>query len=193
MFPFDPALSLALNGFFATHTFLTATATFLAETLQYGILMGLCAYVLYGVRTALWARARYVLYSLGISAFVRLVLVKPLLVYLYPLARPYVALHDIVLLGSQQLGEEMQSFPSGHALFFFALATVMYIHNKKAGTILYVGAALMAFGRVAAGLHYTSDVVVGALLGSAAAYGTVFIVHKMLPTKLVKLVHLDTK
>jgi undecaprenyl-diphosphatase len=115
------------------------------------------------------------------GAFVRLILVKPVCVYLFPLERPYVALQDIVLLASPQVGEEWESFPSGHALFFFALATVVYMYNKKIGTVLYVAGLLMVCGRVAAGLHYPSDVVVGALLGTLSAYVIVKVVQRYVP------------
>ncbi len=57
------------------------------------------------------------------------------------------------------------SFPSGHATFFFAIGTVLYLHNKKAGTIFLLGSALIGIARVLAGVHWPSDVVAGVVIG----------------------------
>ena len=58
------------------------------------------------------------------------------------------------------------SFPSGHATRAFMLA-VMAVCLGPAwfGIVLAVWAPLVALARVAMGVHYLSDVVVGALLG----------------------------
>lgn len=168
MLSFDHTLSAYLTQNFALLPYIADIARACAEYMEWGIVIGL---LLYGVHTrrAMWARVQVVGYAVGVAAFVRLG-IKPLLVYALPLARPYVAFNDVVLLASPQVGEEMQSFPSGHALFFFALATVLYMYNKKVGTVLYVCAALMALARVCTGLHYASDVAAGAAIGSVVAY-----------------------
>lgn len=60
------------------------------------------------------------------------------------------------------------SFPSGHATFFFAIGTVLYMYNKKAGVVFLAGSALIGVARILAGLHWTSDIVGGALIGVAS-------------------------
>jgi len=57
------------------------------------------------------------------------------------------------------------SFPSGHATFYFALATVVFLWNKKAGAWFLFGAFLICLGRVFVGIHWPSDILVGALIG----------------------------
>lgn len=57
------------------------------------------------------------------------------------------------------------SFPSGHALFFFSLSTVVYFYNKKAGIIFFVASFLISISRVICGVHWPSDILSGAIFG----------------------------
>ena len=56
------------------------------------------------------------------------------------------------------------SFPSAHALSSFAVATAMYRVDPATGVAFLVALAI-SLGRPYLGMHYPSDVVVGALLG----------------------------
>ena len=61
---------------------------------------------------------------------------------------------------------EGPSFPSAHAALAFALASIaLFFAPELYGPWLWIGAVLGAWGRVAVGVHYVSDVLVGALLG----------------------------
>ncbi len=62
------------------------------------------------------------------------------------------------------------SFPSGHAAVFFALATVVLLYEKSMGIFLYICAALIVIARVVAGVHYSLDISVGALIGIGIGY-----------------------
>ena len=57
------------------------------------------------------------------------------------------------------------SFPSGHALSSFAAATALCCFHRKTGVLALVLAALIAFSRLYASVHYPTDVLAGALLG----------------------------
>lgn len=58
------------------------------------------------------------------------------------------------------------SFPSAHATASFACATAM-TRVDPAAAVLFALAALIAAGRPYLGMHYPSDVLAGALLGTA--------------------------
>ncbi len=62
------------------------------------------------------------------------------------------------------------SFPSGHAAGSFAFATFILVTHRRAGMGLAVLATLVAISRVALGVHYPSDVAVGALLGAGLGW-----------------------
>jgi undecaprenyl-diphosphatase len=60
------------------------------------------------------------------------------------------------------------SLPSGHTVIAFMIATIASCEIKNIGKykfILYGVACLVGFSRIYLGVHYPSDVVVGALLG----------------------------
>lgn len=61
------------------------------------------------------------------------------------------------------------SMPSDHATATFAIATAVILRLRGPGVVLLVLALLVSAGRVFLGLHYPSDVLVGALLGAGTA------------------------
>ncbi len=89
--------------------------------------------------------------------------VVPTIRLVYERVRPYVALHTTHNL----LVDNAFSFPSGHTIFMFALATSIFFYDKKFGTVLYICAVLIGIGRIAAGVHYPSDIFAGAVFGIA--------------------------
>ena len=88
--------------------------------------------------------------------------------YFYIRLRPFVA-HAATQLISYDAAKP--SFPSGHATFFFALAMVVYLYNKKIGAWFLAAALLISLARVYAGVHYLSDILAGVLIGSLVGWG----------------------
>lgn len=62
------------------------------------------------------------------------------------------------------------AFPSGHAAFFFALAATIFLYRKGWGSIFFGAAFLISLSRVIAGVHWTSDIFAGAVIGIVSAW-----------------------
>ncbi len=62
-----------------------------------------------------------------------------------------------------------KSFPSSHAVNNFGVATLFTFYFRKWWWGFYLWACLVALSRVAVGVHYPSDILAGAAIGSAVA------------------------
>ncbi len=81
--------------------------------------------------------------------------------------RPCIALTDIIT----PLGcNGTWSFPSNHAVNNFAAATFYYILFPKLKWALFISASLVSISRVYLGLHYPSDILGGAVIGTVIGY-----------------------
>ncbi len=63
------------------------------------------------------------------------------------------------------------SFPSNAATVGFSLAMAVWLRRRRWGAWMLMLAGAMSLARVCGGVHYPLDVVAGAWLGAAAAYG----------------------
>jgi len=58
------------------------------------------------------------------------------------------------------------SFPSDHAVLYFAVATAIFFADRSAGIFAYVWTTLFTcLPRIYVGFHYPSDIIAGAALG----------------------------
>ena len=75
--------------------------------------------------------------------------------------------------------EGWSSFPSDHAVLFFALSTGLLFVSRKAGAFALAYTALfIALPRIYLGLHYPTDIIAGAVIGmTIALMGNVYLVR----------------
>ncbi|MCR4313825.1 MAG: phosphatase PAP2 family protein [Candidatus Uhrbacteria bacterium] len=76
--------------------------------------------------------------------------------------RPFEELHEKPLIAPFV---RTASFPSTHATFAFSMAAMCAVFFPSLLPFMLVAAFAVALGRVAAGLHFFSDIIVGALVG----------------------------
>ncbi len=93
-------------------------------------------------------------------------IVKPLVGRLRP---PLAGLQIEVIVRAPHFGGS--SFPSIHAANMFCLATFVSFYFPRLRWVLFLMALLTAYSRVYCGVHFPTDVVGGAFLGSAFGWG----------------------
>lgn len=62
------------------------------------------------------------------------------------------------------------SFPSGHTCGAFLLAAIVTLHYPALAVPMYLWAGSVGVSRVVLGVHFPTDILAGALLGSAIAW-----------------------
>lgn len=87
--------------------------------------------------------------------------------------RPFIALPDV----RQLMEAGGYAFPSGHATMAFMAAVILSKYFNRAG-LFFTLAAVVCFSRVYLGVHWVSDTVSGAALGSLLGYALVRVTSK---------------
>lgn len=90
--------------------------------------------------------------------------------------RPWVVLEGFVSLVTSS---DPNSFPSGHtcAAFAFGVALCVVLPQKWAKAAALIAAALMGFSRLYVGVHFPSDVLAGAVIGTLCGLAAVWLVN----------------
>lgn len=86
--------------------------------------------------------------------------------------RPRPPLHAIPIHKGLVKIPSSSSFPSGHSASAFAFTTAVALESPAAGAVLLPVATAVAYSRVHTGVHWPSDVVAGAAIGSGIALAT---------------------
>ncbi|MCD5390013.1 MAG: phosphatase PAP2 family protein [Candidatus Pacebacteria bacterium] len=79
------------------------------------------------------------------------------------LPRPYLRFPDEVTRLFDYGG--FDSFPSGHATLLMAFGVMIFLHHKHIGWIFIILAVLVSLARVAAGIHFPIDIIIGWIIG----------------------------
>ena len=175
---FDESLFRLINGLSGKVAILDWLAIFLADYLGYVLILG--AIILF-FQEKKWQQ-RFYFFSLGaLSIILSRGILTEAIRFFYYRPRPSVALGIHPLINSDVTG----SFPSGHATAYFALAMVVYYFCEKNKESIsrkwqmwFIGlTVLMGIARIFIGVHWPSDILVGAIIG----IGSAFLVKQILP------------
>lgn len=168
----DSLIFSSINGLAGKWPVVDAVGIFFAEYLQYFLAVVLVAALFYPKEKRKYNRLM-VTAGLAAALFSRFA-VKAAILLFYEKPRPYMALESANKLIATWSSEDFQSFPSGHALFFFALAAAIFGFNKKLGMRFFAASILISMARVFAGAHWPSDIFAGATIGLMVG-GAVFL------------------
>lgn len=168
----DTQLFYLLNNLAGQSPLFDGIIVFLASYLAY-ILIVLFLVLLLFSNSPRQEKLQILLVTL-ISTIITRFGITELIRFFYHRPRPF-----SVLPVHQLLTDSAWSFPSGHATFFFAMATAVYLYNQKWGVFFFIATILITISRVIAGVHYPSDIVGGAIIGIAVAYATFYFARKM--------------
>ncbi len=124
-------------------------------------------FVLTAIICLIFKRTRKFGATLTISLVLEIILVSLVLKPLVGRVRPFV-FNDAIELIIPALSSA--SFPSGHTAIAFAFAFSLLAFNKKALIPGLVFGFLMGFSRMYLYVHYPSDVLFGAIIGSLCGY-----------------------
>lgn len=109
--------------------------------------------------------------QMGISALIGVTLYR-LLKSRTVRPRPYAQRNDIDMCVNPL---DQYSFPSGHTLHAFSFSIIAVSHYPPLLAPLALFTILVALSRMILGLHYPSDVIAGAVLGSSIAAGSMML------------------
>ena len=161
----DASLFNLINQFALTWFWLDVLAIFLAEYFGYVLLFSLLFFLMHRFRKYF----KMIIEAIISAILARFVIVE-LVRWIYQRPRPFVENNVNLLLTHNSF-----AFPSGHAAFFFAVSTIVYLYNKKAGVFFFISSFLICLARVFTGIHWPLDILAGAAVGILSAW----LVHKI--------------
>lgn len=136
---------------------------FLADYLGY--IMVLAAVIIIAMESD-W-RKKFLNFSLlAMSVIISRGIITEIIRMIYYRPRPFLFFNFTPLISESNSA----AFPSGHATFFFSLAGVIWMLDRKWGWRFVIAAVLMGFARVFVGVHWPLDIAGGAAVGIFSAW-----------------------
>lgn len=166
----DATLFFVLNSLAGQSALLNALIVFTASYLPF-ILGGMFLAYLYCSNLSRSNQIRAAVLAFGAALIARGI--GSIIRYFSPRPRPFITYQV-----HQLIAETAPSFPSGHALFFFAFSTIVFAYNRKLGIISFILTIIICIARVAAGIHYPSDILAGAVIGVLTGIALLAVVKK---------------
>ncbi|HYC80704.1 MAG TPA: phosphatase PAP2 family protein [Solirubrobacterales bacterium] len=161
----DWSLLHSLNDFMAGHDGVEDPLLFYVEISE-ALFLSTLVVVFLLARAAAHAAWRRATVAAALSAGVALAIGK-VISEIVDRSRPFVVDPHGVHLFSPHAPDP--GFPSDHATAAFAIAVAILLRKRGWGVFALAAAAVLSIGRVALGVHFPSDVLAGAALGSLAA------------------------
>jgi len=124
-------------------------------------------WIIFGSIAGIFPRHTKAMWRLWLAVALSFVLVDGLIKPYAHRARPYEVLPEITLIDATP---SSASFPSGHAAMAVAGALAATQIIPAAGWLLWPTALLVLVSRMYLGVHWPSDVLVGAVLGFLTAW-----------------------
>ena len=121
-----------------------------------------------------WPRLKIIFQSFLAGILARFGIVE-LIRWFWPRPRPFIENQVNLLIDKIN----QSAFPSGHTAFFFAISTVIFLYNKKAGIGFFIASFLISISRVFCGVHWPSDILAGIGVGLLSGWLIIKIFRKI--------------
>ncbi|MDO8522953.1 MAG: phosphatase PAP2 family protein [bacterium] len=164
MYQIDLSIFRWLNSWAGINDFYDWGIIFKAEYLLYVMIVAVFAFFVFDKNQT---RVKWVIVHAFSAGILARFIFKPIIVLIWDRARPFAVLQGVHQLISESTGGAM---PSGHAAFSFAVAFAVYYYYPKTSILFFLAAVSMGLARVAAGVHWPSDIFVGAVVGIFSAW-----------------------
>lgn len=125
-------------------------------------------------------RMRLYFISLGTISVIlsRGIIVQLMRFFIYR-PRPFVSLSSTPLLNHVA----SSSLPSGHISFLVPIAITLWFINKRASIWSLIAILFIGFARIAAGVHWPTDIIMGFVVGFVGFYIAYILLKKHIPSK----------
>ncbi len=158
----NESITLGLNGLFGKSLFVDGLVIFGSEILPYILIVLLCVWVYYSKEH----KKRIRQFVMILFAALLTAAIADILKFWINAPRPFEVIEGVNAFVDH---DPYGSFPSLHMAFFTALAAAAFRRDMILSGMLFAGAFIIGFSRIAAGVHFPVDIIAGFSLGIAVA------------------------